>query len=653
MQEHVKAMATKAGILEQIGERSLLLPELINQGLAANDRLKFYLTLLQTAYAYARSPGGSVPDLRNDREAAGISDETLDPVVGNSRMLSPTVVHIPGAAAILNHIFADVRQMLEPVATAATMHGELAERAAIYARRLNEQIARAPTATDDQITSSVIETLTRLTSNGHDTINQIVMDLHWELNRLQATICVELLDGAHVYGLRDVDRKLVRAFMRGVHETAPLKFDHPGLETTATRDGDHLAIQNDLGVSDAHVVVLHVRDLRATIIYTDAYRSRARFIRELLEPHHIVWNETTNGHGFQMCTGSYEATDQDALENFLTVVGSRLVFLIDWNRARKRLSRFVRKSDAIELLKWAAANNIGHEAFLKTGDIKLIHTALARATSTHVQYGARLDEILGREGAKCFLMSVLQIASTGLSRRSSPRLIDDEIEAELLMYLQRSDRTLLGAMTEHALVLAGMVERVHKMIAQLRAHQVPADTMRTATLMRNWKSDADMILERARRTIDSVADGWHLRRLLSEGDRAVKVLDEAAFTLTLVPEGIDPSVAALLDQLADLASRAAREYVRCLEDARDLSRTTGRAELERFLVAVDRLAMIENSCDDAERAVRERMFHGGATDFRQVYVVSELTRQLDRATDSLVHSGLLVRDYVLSVSPGA
>ena len=645
-------MATKASILEQIGERSLLLPELINQGLAATDRLKYYLTLLQTAYGYAGSPGGHVSDLRTEREAAGISDEALDTVVGNSRMLSPTVAHIPGAAAILERIFADVRQMLEPVAAAAAMHGELAERSAIYARRLNEQIARAPTATDDQMTSSVIETLTRVTSNGHDTINQIVMDLHWELNRLQAMVCVELLDGAHIYNLRDVDRQFVRAFMRGVHETAPLKFDHPGLETTATRDGDHLAIQNDLGVTDAHVLVIHVRDLKATIIYTDAYRSRARFIRELLEPHHIVWRETTDGHSFQMCTGSYEANDQDALEHFLTFVGSRLVFLIDWNRARKRLSRFVRKSDAIELLKWAAANNIGHEAFLKTGDIKLVHTALARTTSTHVHYGARLDEILGRDGAKCFLMSVLQIASTGLSRRSSPRLIDDEIEAELLMYLQRSDRTLLGAMAEHAVVLAGMTERIHTVITQLRARQAPADTARTATLMRHWRSDADTILERARRTIDNVADGWHLRRLLSEGDRAVKVLDEAAFTLTLVPDGIDPSVAALLDELADLASRAAREYVRCLEDARALSRSTGRAELERFLVAVDRLAMIEISCDEAERAVRERMFRGDATDFRQVYVVSELTRQLDRATDSLVHSGLLVRDYVLSVSPG-
>jgi uncharacterized protein Yka (UPF0111/DUF47 family) len=645
-------MATKAGILEQIGERSLLLPELINEGLAATDRLKYYLTLLQTAYGYAGSPGGHAPDLRNEREAAGITTEALDTVVGNSRMLSPTVVHIPGAAAILERIFADVRQMLQPVAAAATMHGELAERAAIYTRRLNEQIARAPTATDDQITSSVIETLTRVTSNGHDTINQIVMDLHWELNRLEATVSVEVLDGAHTYGLQDVDRQFVRAFMRGIRETAPLKFDHPGLETMATRDGDHLAIQSDLGPPDPHLVVIHVRDLEAHIIYTDAHRSRARFIRELLEPYHIIWSDTTNGHGFEMYTGSYTAEDQAALEHFLTVVGSRLVFLIDWNRARKRLSHFVRKSDAIELLKWAAANNIGHEAFLKTGDIKLIHTALARATSTHVHYGARLDEILGRDGAKCFLMSVLQIASTGLSRRSSPRLIDDEIEAELLMYLQRSDRTLLGAMAEHAVVVAGMVERLHKMIAQLRVREGPAETARTATLMRNWKSDADTILERARRTIDNVADGWHLRRLLSEGDRAVKVLDEASFTLTLVPDGIDPSVAALLDELADLASRAAREYVRCLQNARDLSRTTGRSELERFLVAVDRLAMIEGSCDEAERAVRERMFRDGATDFRQVYVVSELTRQLDRATDSLVHSGLLVRDYVLSVAPG-
>jgi uncharacterized protein Yka (UPF0111/DUF47 family) len=646
-------MAMKAGILEQIGQRSLLLPELINEGLAAHDRLKYYLTLLQTAYRYAGSPGAQVPDLRNEREAAGVFDPSLDHVVGNSRMVTPIVAYIPGAAVILERIFADSREMLAPIETSAAMHGELAERAALYTRRLNELIARAPSANDDQITSHVLETFTRLTSNGHDTIHQIVMDLHWELNRLQASISIEVLDGAHVYGLQDADRQLVRAFMNGIHETAPLKFDHPGLQTTATRDGDHLAMQNDLGTTDAHVLVVTVTALKATIIYTDIHRSRARFLRDLLEGHRMLWTEASDAQGFEMFTGSYQASDQEALEQFLTALGSRLVFLINWNRARKRLSRFVKKSDAIELLKWAAYNNIGHEGFLKAGDIRLIHTALARATSAHVQYGARLDEILGRDGAMSFLMSVLQITSTGLSRRSSPRLIDDEIEAELLTHLQRSDRTLLGAVAEHAMVLAGMVERIHKAIAQLRSRPAPVESAQTVALMRTWKSEADMIMERARRTIDGAPDGRHLRRLLSEGDRAVKVLEEAAFTLTLVPDGVETSVVTLLDELADHASQAAREYVRCLEDAKDLSRTTARAELERFLVAVDRLATLEHSCDDAERAVRERMFRGATTDFRSVYVLSELTRQLDRATDLVVHSGMLVRDYVLSVTPGA
>jgi hypothetical protein len=155
-------MTIKADILERIGERGLLLPQLINQGLAANDRLKYYFTLLQTAYAYVRTPGGHVPDLRNEREAAGISDESLDQVVGASQMVSGGSVHIPGAALILDRVLLDVRRMLDPVATSAGMHGELAERSAIYARRLDEQVARVPPCTGDQINGSVLESLTRL-----------------------------------------------------------------------------------------------------------------------------------------------------------------------------------------------------------------------------------------------------------------------------------------------------------------------------------------------------------------------------------------------------------------------------------------------------------------------------------------------------------
>jgi len=312
----------------------------------------------------------------------------------------------------------------------------------------------------------------------------------------------------------------------------------------------------------------------------------------------------------------------------------------------------VRKSDAAELLKWAADNNIGHEAFLNAGDVRLIHNALDRAAPTQLHYGARLDEILGRDAAKRFLMSVLRIASTGAARRSSPRLIDDEIEAELMMYLQRSDRSFLGAVVDHAMVIAEMVDWIRRAIAQLKNHQHP-DGAGSAALLKSWKTDAGIIISRTRRSIDTVEHGAQLRRLLSEGDKAVKVLDEAAFVLTLLPNGIDSGVADLLDQLADLTSRAVREYVRCLEDARDLSRGAARPDLERFLVTVDRLVTLEDSCDEAERAIRERVLRGPSSDFREVYVLAELTRRLDLATDSVVQSGLLVRDYVLSIAPGA
>ena len=62
--------------------------------------------------------------------------------------------------------------------------------------------------------------------------------------------------------------------MNGVNETRRLKFDRPGLGTTATRDSDTIDDQNDLGSSDVHVVVVHVRELTATVIYTDIHRAR-------------------------------------------------------------------------------------------------------------------------------------------------------------------------------------------------------------------------------------------------------------------------------------------------------------------------------------------------------------------------------------------
>jgi hypothetical protein len=51
----------------------------------------------------------------------------------------------------------------------------------------------------------------------------------------------------------------MKAFMRGLHHTAALAFGHSGLGTTAVHAGDTLIIQNDIGTTDAHVLVVHVK----------------------------------------------------------------------------------------------------------------------------------------------------------------------------------------------------------------------------------------------------------------------------------------------------------------------------------------------------------------------------------------------------------
>lgn len=38
-------------------------------------------------------------------------------------------------------------------------------------------------------------------------------------------------------------------------------FDHRRLDTAATRDGERLLLQNDIGTNDAHVLVLQVGQL--------------------------------------------------------------------------------------------------------------------------------------------------------------------------------------------------------------------------------------------------------------------------------------------------------------------------------------------------------------------------------------------------------
>ena len=77
--------------------------------------------------------------------------------------------------------------------------------------------------------------------------------------------------------LSDADCDLVNAFMRGLNRTVPLKFNHPDLDTAATRDDACLLVQNDIDTSDAHVLVIQVQEHTVTLTYSDLHRRRFAF----------------------------------------------------------------------------------------------------------------------------------------------------------------------------------------------------------------------------------------------------------------------------------------------------------------------------------------------------------------------------------------
>ena len=639
----------KLDVVEQLGETALLVPELINRGLAANDRLKYYLTLIQAAVAHATHPQQPFSNLRSEREASGISDASFDDLVGHSRAQADGLVCVPSARTIRTLLLADLAAMIKPIEAGGVEPGAEAGAAAAFRQRLQALEAALPVWDRDLVHPDDVAALTRVAGPSHDTVHQLVMDMHRELNRLQATVASESLDGARTYGLADTDRDLVRAFMRGVNQTAALKFDHPGLATTATRVGDRLSIQNDIGTTDAHVIVINVTGLAATVIYTDVHKRRAAFLRDLLSAAGADWEQRVapGGVAYEMSVGRLTAADQPALEHFLTVLGSRLVFLIDWNKARKHLSRFVRKRDAIAVLRWAADNNVGHRAFLQAGDMRLIYTALERSARAQTRYGARLDELLGREPANLFLMAVLRIASDGLTNHRSIRLIQDEIEAELLTHLQTSERRTLTMAAEHAAIVATLAERLRQTLMRIKGGHRGTQAERAAVVAKTWETRADELVIRACRLRDQSAATNIAARLLVTADDVADALEETAFLLTLIPEKADDSGVAALTELADLVTRSTKEYVRCLEGARDLPREAARTDVQEVLVAIDRLVELEHQVDAAERAAKARLIEA-SHDFRELYVLSAVAHGFEEASDALARCSHRVRDYVLS-----
>jgi hypothetical protein len=135
--------------------------------------------------------------------------------------------------------------------------------------------------------------------------------------------------------------------------------------------------------------VVHVEKGCVRVTYTDVHIQRLLFFQSLFAHWAVNWDDTRSRTDrdmddgvYHISTGTFTANNEAGLSDYLSFLGSRLVFLIDWNRARKRLRLLLPKKESLAVLKWAADEGIGHMGWLRAGGEQLVVDALAFAART-------------------------------------------------------------------------------------------------------------------------------------------------------------------------------------------------------------------------------------------------------------------------------
>lgn len=641
-------MTEKREIIRELGEKEILLPTLVNAALLANDRIKYYFTLLQTAVDHAEHPGEDHPGLRTEREAAEVDNTGFDSIVTETVKSGPSAYMVPMADELLSGIKKCMKEMIQPFTVNGNEHGEE------FAGRLDALMPGIAPGPDGSLSRDVVDRITSGGRKGEDSLHRLVMDMHKALNKVQGEISQEQIAGAMTYLLNEEDKGLVRSFMAGLNRTAPLKFDHPGLGITATRSGKKLLMQNDIGMTDAHVMVIAIAEGAASITYTDVHMQRLQFFQEMFEDRGVAWSDTLSkalgarkGDIYHLTTGTYTANGEDDLRQFLEFLGSRIVFLIDWNRARKRLRNFLPNSDAIAVLKWAADQEVGHIGFLQLGGERLIYDALELSSRAPLRYGEPLHQILGREKTREYLQWVLKTATRGLLSNTSKFLLQDEIRAELLRYFRSTHEGVMDICEEHASFTIEVATAVLESLQCIGRGGGGDKVALNAKRSKIWERNADDLVNRVRNLARRNVDISYFTELINTADDAMDYLEEASFYTTLVPynAGSAPVYAELCD-MAYIAVKGCREFLKALIAAQYIHKMNNREDMQEFLKGVDSVINLERECDEAIRKA-EKMIFELSGDHRELRLHLEIAGNIEMATNSLMKAAFTLRDNLL------
>lgn len=636
----------KTEALTVMGQRSLLLPARIKSALAANDRLKACLSVLQCAVAHAAQPEGGFPRLDAELAAAGIDLPWLRDMPASAALLDGVFV-LRECERLMAALAQDLQNMRKPLDDTGPEDAALRERADQWCEWLGH--FRGERMTQAQVARLVSG---ERTADG-DSFHVLVMDLHRRINQLASEMPGEEIDGAHVWQLAAEDRARVAAFMRGLNRTAPLKFGHPGLDTAATTEGERLILQNDIGENDAHVLVLRVENRTVTVSYSDLHRLRLAFFRTLLAPLGMQWEAITSrtsavlneGRPYAFGTASLTCRDDAQLDAALETIGAHIVFLIDWNRARKRLLPFVSKDAAIAVLLDAARAGCGHMAWLVAGGENLIYDAMQTTGSGAFRIGDRLDAVLGAADAKAFLLEAMQAACRTQRDGRPVAFLADEVRL-LLGKRVRQHTSEFDLLDEHAGYCHALAQGISDAL-MLDVIRVPADARDLAARAKLWERQADDLVMRSRDQAKRQPQWQSFGRLVGLSDDVADALEEAAFLMSVIADGHtqgwNHEVRAALGRLADAVLAATQEYVKALAIARSLSASSDASDSDAFLSASWNVLRAERDCDELLRAGR-RTILAAIADAPALMLANDLACTLELASDRLLVAGYALRD---------
>jgi uncharacterized protein Yka (UPF0111/DUF47 family) len=640
------------------GLNSLLGPTLLKGALAANDRLKLYLTALQASVVHAQQPERSPPDLGADIAHAGITrreDVAWLQELPATASVEGEAVHLPDLPRIAVLLREDLARMARPVADAELV------------RRAEQWQAFLARLTGPLLDARTLEAITHGQRARGDSVHQTVMDLHKALNRLAASLATESIAGAHSWQLAadGSDRPRIEAFMRGLERTRALKGDHPGLDTAVTRDGARLLIQNDIGTNDAHVLVLQVetdmRPMAMTLTYSDLHRQRFAFFQALLEPVGARWSAVADrrtkglndGEVYFTAHARFEAADEAALAQQLEGIGERIVFLIDWNRARKRMLPFVDKAGAVTVLAAAAERRAGHMAWLSMGAERVVWNAMAAQGAGVFRLGDRLDEVLGQANAREFLVEVLVQAAHAVRHGQAAALLDDEVRAMLARRLQ-GRRGEFDLLQEHAALCHAMAQGLADVLARTQVASAGA-AAKLAARAKTWERQADHLVMRARTLAERQPQWRALARLVERSDDVADALEEACFLHSLLAEhvghegrhaSLGPAVREVLRALAEAVLAATQDHIKALAIADTLGDASLASDHDDFLAASWRVQQAERQCDELLRAARRALAADGRERADPVGLMlgTDLAVAIEAASDALLALGFGVRE---------